>query len=153
MAYKELKQELESAFYHLEKAIIPENTIQLREIERIKALEHFSEVTDLLVIYLGALDDNIGRIEARLQKLGKTDVHTGNMTIEERLNNIEGCISILHMSHKGHTNYKEAEFQEMHGPQIDYERRVEGIQRKVDRIVKLLENVQIITDPKTILEL
>ena len=87
------------------------------------------------------------RIEKLLYELGQTDEHTGEQTLKTRLDMIEGCISILHMSHLGHTNYEEAEFRGMHGynpSQTDepLKQRVDGIQKKVDRVTKLLENAE-----------
>jgi hypothetical protein len=87
------------------------------------------------------------RIENRLENLGKTDSHTGEKTLEYRLNIIEGCIDILHMSHMGHTNFADAEFKSMHGfipiqLEGNIPQRVDGIQKKLDRITKLLENAE-----------
>ena len=50
------------------------------------------------------------RIEKILYDVSQTDEHTGPKTLKYRLAMIEGCISILHSSHLGHTNYAEAEF-------------------------------------------
>ena len=85
------------------------------------------------------------RIETLLDELGKTEEHTGPKTLKYRLEMIEGCISILHMSHLGHTNFAPAEFESMHGflPSVisgDVMHRVDGIQKKLDRITKLLED-------------
>lgn len=87
------------------------------------------------------------RIEALLDELGKTEEHTGPKTLKYRLEMIEGCISILHMSHIGHTNYSEPEFRGMHGynpsqTEENLRERVDGMQTKLDRITKLLEDAE-----------
>jgi hypothetical protein len=87
------------------------------------------------------------RIEALLDELGKTDNHTGPKTLKYRLEIIEGCINILHMSHMGHTNFADTEFKSMHGfipiqLEGNIPQRIDGIQKKLDRITKLLENAQ-----------
>jgi len=98
------------------------------------------------------------RIEALLERLGKTDAHIGPQTLEERLNIIDGCIDILHMSHIGHTNFVDVEFEAMHGfiPSSiggDIMKRVDGIQKKLDRLSKLFDNTKITMSGKTALEL
>ena len=98
------------------------------------------------------------RIEALLDELGKTDEHTGPQTLKYRLEMIEGCISILHSSHLGHTNYAEAEFRGMHGynsSQTDENLRqqVDGIQKKLDRVTKLLETAEFILKGKDAMKL
>lgn len=87
------------------------------------------------------------RIENLLEELGKTDSHTGEQTLKYRLDIMEGCIDILHMSHMGHTNFADAEFKSMHGfipiqLEGNIPQRVDGIQKKLDRITKLIEGAE-----------
>ena len=87
------------------------------------------------------------RIEAILEEVKETDAHTGPQTLKYRLEMIEGCLSILNMSHIGHTNYSEVEFRGMHGynpsqTDEDLRQQVDGMQKKLDRITKLLENAE-----------
>ena len=87
------------------------------------------------------------RIEKLLYEVAQTDEHTGPKTLKYRLDMIEGSISILHMSHLGHTNYAEAEFRGMHGynPSLadeDLRQQVVGMQKKLDRVTKLLETAE-----------
>ena len=98
------------------------------------------------------------RMERLLDDLGKTDFHTGPKTLKQRLDIIEGCIDILHMSHLGHTNTRSEEFESMHGfepfeIQGDLIERIEGIQKKVDRIIKVLEKIDVQMSAKTAVEL
>ena len=98
------------------------------------------------------------RIEALLDELKTTDAHTGPKTLKYRLDMIEGCLSILHMSHLGHTNYEEVEFRGMHGynpSETDepLKQRVDGMQKKLDRITKLLENAEFTLKGKDALKL
>jgi len=98
------------------------------------------------------------RIERLLEELGQTDMHTGHKNLKNRLDIIEGCISILHMSHLGHTNTADAEFEEMHGfrPSTlsgDILQRVDGIQKKLDKMSKLFENTEVTMSGKTALQL
>ena len=92
------------------------------------------------------------RIEKLLYELGQTDAHTGEKTLKYRLEIIEGSISILHMSHKGHTNYQDVEFEGMHGF-TNMEARVTGMQKKLDRITKLLASAEFIIKGKEALKL
>lgn len=98
------------------------------------------------------------RIEALIDELGKTDAHTGEQTLKYRLEIIEGCINILHMSHLGHTNTSDLEFKGMHGvlPSMtkgDLVKRVDGMQKKLDRITKLLEGAEFTITGKEALKL
>jgi len=98
------------------------------------------------------------RIETLLDELGKTDKHTGPQTLKYRLEIIEGCISIFHMSHLGHTNYAEAEFRGMHGynPSLTDEnlrQQVDGIQKNLDRVKKLIENAEFTISGKEAMKL
>ena len=98
------------------------------------------------------------RIEALLEELGKTDSHTGPKTLKYRLDMIEGCLSILHMLHLGHTNYEEVEFRGRHGynpSETDepLKQRVDGMQKKLDRVTKLLENAEFTLKGKEALKL
>ena len=98
------------------------------------------------------------RIERLLEELGQTDSHTGHKSLKNRLDIIEGCLDILHMSHLGHTNTAEAEFEEMHGFKPfaikgNMLERLEGIQKKLDKIVKFLEKFEIKMSVKDALEM
>ena len=98
------------------------------------------------------------RIEALLERLGKTEAHIGPQTLEERLDIIEGCIDILHMSHMGHTNFADVEFESMHGfmPSSlsgDILQRIDGIQKKLDKMSKLFENTEVTMSGKTAINL
>lgn len=67
---------------------------------------------------VGKIEDSIeeiDRINRFFAKLGETDFHTGTKDLPTRLETIEGCISILHQSHLGHTNTDLTEFKNMHG--------------------------------------
>lgn len=91
--------------------------------------------------------ENVGQeladLEVRIDKLGETDAHCGEKTLEERLNIIEGGIQILEMSHLGHTNSDEGEFKGMHGFISEaLGKQLNGIQKKVDRIAELLKDKQ-----------
>lgn len=55
------------------------------------------------------------KIHEVLVELGKTDFHTGEQTLKNRLDIIEGMLNIFCQSHMGHTNYDPVEFKEMHG--------------------------------------
>ena len=98
------------------------------------------------------------RIERILEEVKETDAHTGPKTLKYRLDMIEGSLSIFAMSHIGHTNYAEAEFIGMHGynpSQTDEElrQRVDGMQKKLDRLTKLLENAEFTITGKEALKL
>ena len=98
------------------------------------------------------------RIEKILYEVSQTEEHTGPQTLKYRLEMIEGCISILHSSHLGHTNYAKAEFIGMHGynpSQTDEQlkQRVDGMQKKLDRVTKLLENAEFTLKGKEALKL
>ena len=98
------------------------------------------------------------RIEAILEEVKHTDTHTGPQTLKYRLDMIEGCLSILHEAHMGHTNYSEIEFRGMHGynpSQTDEQlrERVDGMQKKLDRVTKLLENAKFTISGKEAIKL
>ena len=98
------------------------------------------------------------RIERLLEELGQTDSHTGHKSLKNRLDIIEGCLDILHMSHLGHTNTQNVEFEEMHGFKPfeikgNMLERLEGIQKKLDKIVKFLEKFEIKMSVKDALEM
>jgi len=102
---------------------------------------------------LCGLDKRVDDIEALLTLLGKTDAHIGEQTLEFRLSIIEGCLDILHSAHKGHTNYEEAEYYAMHD-NIEAQRgQLDAIQKKLDRIKKLLTNAKFSITGKEALEL
>ena len=97
--------------------------------------------------YLQNIAPSYMRIETLLDEVKDTDFHTGPKTLKYRLEMIEGCLNILHEAHMGHTNYSEIEFRGMHGynpSQTDEKlrERVDGMQKKLDRITKLLENAE-----------
>ena len=92
---------------------------------------------------LCGLDQRVDELESRIEQLGQTDAHTGEKTIENRLNLIEGMIDIFCSAHRGHTNYSEAEYYGMHENIESRKQQLDGIQKKVDRIVKLLENAKV----------
>ena len=98
------------------------------------------------------------RIERLLEELGQTDMHTDSKTLKNRLNIIEGCIDILHMSHLGHTNTQNAEFEEMHGFKPfeikgNMLERLDGIQKKLDKIIKFLAKFEVKMSVKDALEM
>jgi hypothetical protein len=100
----------------------------------------------------------LARLEGRIDNLGKTDAHHGEQTLEERMNIIEGCISILEGAHLGHSNSDAGEFKGMHGfepSQIkgDVLQRIEGIQKKLDRIEFLLKDTKVTMSGHTALHL
>ena len=102
---------------------------------------------------LCGLDKRVDDIEALLTLLGKTDAHIGEQTLEFRLSIIEGCLDILHSAHKGHTNYDEVEYYGMHD-NIEAQRgQLDAIQKKMDRVTKLLENAEFIISGKEALKL
>jgi hypothetical protein len=98
------------------------------------------------------------RIEKLLDDLGTSpDFYTGH-TLKERLNVIEGCISILHSAHLGHTNFEDSEFQEMHGftpfkIKGDILERINGMQKKLDLIQSIIGNVDVTISGKTALQI
>jgi len=102
---------------------------------------------------LCGLDKRVDDIEALLTLLGKTDAHIGEQTLEFRLNIIEGCLDIFHSAHKGHTNYSEAEYFAMHD-NIEAQRgQLDAIQKKMDRVTKLLENAEFTISGKEAMKL
>ncbi len=90
--------------------------------------------------------------------LGKSpDFYTGS-TLKERLSVIEGCIDILHSAHMGHTNFDGVEFKDMHGfsptkLKGDLLKRIDGMQKKLDLIVSLFEDMEITMTGKDALRL
>jgi hypothetical protein len=98
------------------------------------------------------------RVEQRLDDLGHTDAHQGEQTLEERLNIIEGGISILCGQHLGYTPSDAGEFRGAHGfepAQVkgDVLKRLDGIQKKVDRITLLLKDAKVTMSGETALRL
>jgi len=98
------------------------------------------------------------RIQSILDEVAETDAHTGPKTLKYRLDMIEGSLGIFAMSHMSHTNYAEAEFRNMHGynpSQTDETLRskVDGMQKSLDRIKKLLENAKFTLTGKEALKL
>ena len=78
----------------------------------------------------------------RIENLGKTDFNEGIQTLEFRLSVIEGSIDILCGQHFGYTGSKAMEFNAAHGIQQGAMRenlldRIEGIQKKLDRLLVL----------------
>jgi len=88
------------------------------------------------------LEGVVSSINELLESLGQTDSHIGEKTLKYRLDMIEGCLSILHSAHKGHTNYEEVEYYGMHERLESKRGQLEGIQKKLDRISKLLNNTK-----------
>ena len=151
--YDELKEELNRALFEHEKflqmlLLTPEQQQQLT-----KSLEHFAEFNDKLRKIFDLQDRIMSRIDARFEKLGQTETHTGPKTLEYRLDIIEGNISILHSAHKGHTNYSDAEYYGMHDNIEANKGQLEAMQKKLDRITKLLENAKFIMSGKDALKL
>ena len=91
---------------------------------------------------LCGLDVRVDVIEELLTRLGKTDAHIGEQTLEFRLSIIEGCLNIIHSAHKGHTNYSEIEYYGMHENIESKKKQLDAIQTKIDRVTKLLENAK-----------
>ena len=155
--YDELKQILETGLFELEKFLQMFNLTDEQQAQLTKSLESFSEFNEQLLAIHNLHDSIMSRIEdkfdSRFEKLGKTDAHIGEQTLEFRLSIIEGCLDILHSAHKGHTNYEEAEYYGMHD-NIEAQRgQLDAIQKKVDRIKKLLTNAKFIITGKEALEL
>ena len=133
---KEIKNNYNDALFNLEQVLQSMKITEQQQELLTKSLAAFGEAFDNIISWINILD----KYASRLDSLGETDFHVGTKTIEERLNIIEGSLGIFAMSHKGHTSYSEVEFNEMHG---DSYKRLDGIQKKVDRIVKLLDNAKI----------
>ena len=151
--YDELKEELNRALFEHEKflqmlLLTPEQQQQLT-----KSLEYFAEFNDKLRKIFDLQDRIMSRIDARFEKLGQTENHTGPKTLEYRLDIIEGSISILHSAHKGHTNYSDVEYYGMHDNIEANKGQLEAMQKKLDRITKLLENVEVTMSGKAALTL
>ena len=88
-----------------------------------------------------------------IEALGHTEAHIGKQTLAERLNIIEGMQSIFCSAHKGHTNYEDAEYYSMHD-NIEAQRgQLDAIQKKMDRVTKLLENAKFTLTGKEALKL
>jgi len=102
---------------------------------------------------LCGLDKRVDVLENLLESLGKTEAHSGEQTLEYRLSIIEGMQSIFCSAHKGHTNYDEAEYYGMHD-NIEAQRgQLDAIQKKIDRVTKLLENAEFTLTGKEALKL
>lgn len=177
---EEIKKNWNDALFQFEK-VIQSMVISEQQQEILTAsLASFGEAMDNILSWINILDryasriDNIGSddkqietwierleslngrvdaIEKRIDNLGKTDAHTGEQTIEERLNIIEGMQDIMCSAHKGHTNYSEAEYFGMHESIGKSREQLEGMQKKLDRISKLLENAKFEISGKDALKL
>ena len=155
--YDELKQILGTGLFELEKFLQMFNLTDEQQAQLTKSLEFFSEFNDKL-LDIHNLHDRImsrieGKFDSRFEKLGKTDAHVGEQTLEFRLSIIEGCLDILHSAHKGHTNYEEVEYYGMHD-NIEAQRgQLDAIQKKMDRVAKLLENAKFTITGKEALKL
>jgi len=99
------------------------------------------------------LDLRVDKIEDLLTRLGKTDAHTGDQTLEFRLSVIEGMLDIFSSAHKGHTNYSEVEYYGMHESVEQKTGQLQGLQKKLDRITKLLEKAEFTISGKEALKL
>jgi len=91
--------------------------------------------------------ENVGQeladLETRIDKLGETDAHHDEQTLENRLDIIEGGIQILEGGHLGHTNSDANEFRGMHGFSVEaLGKQLNGMQKKLDRIAELLKDKQ-----------
>ena len=155
--YDELKQILETGLFELEKFLQMFNLTDEQQAQLTKSLESFSEFNDKLLRIHNLHDSIMSRIEdkfdSRFEKLGKTDAHIGEQTLEYRLNIIEGMQSIFCSAHKGHTNYEDAEYYGMHD-NIEAQRgQLDAIQKKMDRVTKLLENAEFTITGKEALKL
>lgn len=151
--YDELKEELEMALFEHEKFLQMLNLSEEQQQQLTKSLECFSEFNDKLRNIFDIHDRIMAGIEARFEKLGRTDEHTGPKTLEYRLDMIEGCLSILHGAHKGHTNYSEVEYYGMHDNIETNKGQLDALQKKLDRITKLLENAEFTISGKEALKL
>jgi len=140
--YDELKQELGKALFEHEKFLQMLQLTEEQQEQLTKSLEHFSEFNDKLRDTFDLHDRIMSRIDGRFESLGQTDTHTGPQTIEYRLEIIEGCLSILHSAHKGHTNYSDAEYYGMHDNIETNKGQLDALQKKLDRVTKLLENAE-----------
>lgn len=89
----------------------------------------------------------------KIAELGYSDFYRpsdkdGGYTLGNRLDVIEGCIDIIHQSHLNQTNSDDTEFKNMHGfspveIQGDLIKKVAGIQKSIDLIVKILAFIDI----------
>ena len=140
--YENIKQVLGKALFEHEKFLQMLNINEEQQQQLTKSLEHFSEFNDNLRNVLDLHDRIMSRIDGRFDALGETDTHTGPKTPEYRLEIIEGCLSILHSAHKGHTNYSATEYHGMHDNIETNKGQLDALQKKLDRITKLLENAE-----------
>lgn len=145
---KTVKKEWNDALFHLEKVLQSMGINEQQQEELTKSLASFGETIDNLLRWITILD----KYASKLDSLGETDAHTGPKTLENRLNLIEGMQSIFCSAHKGHTNYSEVEFLGMHGASYDLT-RLDGIQKKLDRIIKFLEKFEVKMSVKDALQL
>jgi len=151
--YEELKQNMEKALFEHEKFLQMLNLSAEQQQQLTTSLERFSEFNDRLQDVFEFLDRIMSRFDNRFERLGQTDTHTGPQTIEYRLEIIEGCLSILHGAHKGHTNYSQSEYYGMHDNIEENKGQLDAIQKKMDRITKLLENAEFTISGKQALKL
>ncbi|MBD3405688.1 MAG: hypothetical protein GF411_06100 [Candidatus Lokiarchaeota archaeon] len=90
--------------------------------------------------------------ESKMRELGKTDSHTGEQTLENRLSIIEGGLTILYDSHLNTTGSKHAEFENMHGSmsevgEIPYMMvDISKLEKLVDRLSTQVKGIQDKTD-------
>ena len=99
------------------------------------------------------LEGVVKSLNELIEALGHTDAHIGEQTLAERLNIIEGMQSIFCSAHKGHTNYEEVEYYGMHESIESKQGQLDAIQKKVDRVAKLLENAKFSITGKEALKL
>jgi len=151
--YDELKQELGKALFEHEKFLQMLNINEEQQEQLTKSLEHFSEFNDKLRNTFDLHDRIMSRFDSRFEGLGQTDAHTGPKTLEYRLELIEGCLSILHGAHKGHTNYSDVEYYGMHDNIETNKGQLDALQKKLDRVTKLLENAEFTISGKQALKL
>jgi len=106
-----------------------------------------------LDVRVDELEHSLETLNQLIDTLGHTDAHTGKQTLAERLNIIEGMQSIFCGAHKGHTNYSEVEYHGMHESIESRKGQLEAMQKKLDRIKKLLENAEFTITGKEALKL
>ena len=140
--YDELKQELGKALFEHEKFLQMLNIDEAQQQQLTKLLEHFSTFNDKLVDVFHFVDRVMSRIEGRFDRLGETNSHIGPKTPEYRLEMIEGCLSILHSAHKGHTNYSDVEYYGMHDNIETNKGQLDALQKKLDKITTLIANAE-----------
>lgn len=151
--YDELKEITNKALFEHEKFLQMLGLTQEQQEQLTKSLEYFSEFNEKLLAIHDLQDRIMSRVDSRFEKLGQTDTHTGPKTLEYRLEIIEGCLSILHSAHKGHTNFSETEYYGMHDNIETNKGQLDALQKKLDKITKLLENAEFTISGKQALKL